>query len=1179
MLSDKLVLPRGSENPYLYIVGEAPGETEEKEGEPFIGLSGKLLTAALEESKIGDYRINNAVPYRPFSLSKDGKKSNRTPTDLEIEEHSPQLINDIIKANPKFIIALGASAIKALKIKDYTSIGSLRDKEFVESEIESLKDFKIIASYHPAYVLRKGGRKSKSFMELVNDLLKTNIKEEKIDLNKLANDFTLYDGFKLDEVDKFVSDFDDCKKIILDYETSGLDIYTPGFGLAGISVCNLEGTKSGYLRFYDFDSLGVEGRLNVPNDTYNKITEFFKSRDKIIVYNASYEINVTRRFFPGVEDEKFYDVMSGVIAFFPREGSLISYSLKNSLPRLCKNVNVSSWTGDISTFKDKFFEFYKKCLNLEKEKDKKDDALLELIEMNNESDDLLLKTYTNLDKPFITYISSITNLSDSEVCKSLKHAIDIMIQNELKTLSSIPYTFIPYQLCAPYAILDCLSTAFVLSEIKKSVKDYKKGGKILDIYNKQSILCAELTRNGLSWDDNKAEEINKLYIEKALRSLKDLIMKDEFLAELKNQDKLILEGKVASKGESKKVSDYYKSLQGDDYKNRYFENRWRDKILQIQSTADIEPLKEIFNPGSNIQVRDVFMKVINTKLLRFVRLFYKLKSSYIINKDETKTKCPFLTSIYEEFSIIEDRESRLKYVMDILADGESGNSKFIERMIESKANNNFSKEDEAMLKNIKHLTSGKADVLKGIYKALCDILMCDLNDRETWVSEFEMIYYFKVYKKINKMKTSYIDNKIGRASVDLVKTSLIDNNEFPLSESKYSEREISDNETYMLRSFYLPNTADTKRWKSGVHTIPKKTELLDIRIPKYKDGIRIKWDYSQMEVVTLAFMCQDESILSVIRRGDDIHRYIASKIFNMKPEEVTDEKRTFAKGATFSILYGSTIYSFANTYMNGDMKATKDLFKSFFSSFPKIKEWINNSRRNVINKGHCNTLFGDKVPVDLPLEANDLSDEDKEAFVTESRKADKINGMNNYTNQSIKAALRYAQNYPIQSTASNIAAIGLYETTKKLKEEGIQHYLDCFIHDSGEISLKNMSELPKTLIIIKTQSEDRIAEIFDGVPYSIDLEISYSGNHSMKLDNVKVNENILSFKFNSSEDTYNDLFARFKKRGYGIKIISDDIEKTTKNIDAGDLFSENQGFNFNFGSSVNMVAGEVEISF
>ena len=136
-----LIFGTGNPNAHLMIIGEAPGKTEEEQGLPFVGRSGKLLTTILTSLDIGrpDIFITNIVKCRP--------QNNRTPTIKEIDAYRDLLYKQIDIIQPIAICTLGAVALQAL-LPDAPKITMARGNFYYYKKIP------VMPTYHPAYILR-----------------------------------------------------------------------------------------------------------------------------------------------------------------------------------------------------------------------------------------------------------------------------------------------------------------------------------------------------------------------------------------------------------------------------------------------------------------------------------------------------------------------------------------------------------------------------------------------------------------------------------------------------------------------------------------------------------------------------------------------------------------------------------------------------------------------------------------------------------------------------------------------------------------------------------------------------------------------------------------------------------------------------------------------------------------
>lgn len=141
-----IVIERGNRKAPLMMVGEGPGEQEDKQGKPFVGPAGQLLDLLLEALmfKEEDYYICNIVKCRP--------PQNRIPTDDEAEKCLPFLRNQVALVKPKIIVCLGATAMKYIVDRD-AKITQIRG-QWIER-----KGYWIIPTFHPAALLRDQSKK------------------------------------------------------------------------------------------------------------------------------------------------------------------------------------------------------------------------------------------------------------------------------------------------------------------------------------------------------------------------------------------------------------------------------------------------------------------------------------------------------------------------------------------------------------------------------------------------------------------------------------------------------------------------------------------------------------------------------------------------------------------------------------------------------------------------------------------------------------------------------------------------------------------------------------------------------------------------------------------------------------------------------------------------------------
>ena len=150
---NKIVFGDGSAKAQLVFVGEGPGADEDAQGLPFVGRAGKLLTQMIEAMGLqrGDVYICNVVKCRP--------PGNRQPEKDEVDACSPYLFRQLDALQPKAIVCLGATAAQTL-LQTNRSISQFRGQWL------DFRGFKMMPTYHPAYLLRNPAAKSDVWKDL-----------------------------------------------------------------------------------------------------------------------------------------------------------------------------------------------------------------------------------------------------------------------------------------------------------------------------------------------------------------------------------------------------------------------------------------------------------------------------------------------------------------------------------------------------------------------------------------------------------------------------------------------------------------------------------------------------------------------------------------------------------------------------------------------------------------------------------------------------------------------------------------------------------------------------------------------------------------------------------------------------------------------------------------------------
>jgi DNA polymerase len=145
----------GNPQAQWFIVGEAPGAEEDRQGEPFVGRAGQLLNAMLHAVGLGrdDVYIANVLKCRP--------PGNRDPAAAEAAHCLPYLERQIALVAPKLLLVVGRIAAQQLLASD-APVGSLRQKTHAFGAAR----VPLVVTYHPAYLLRSPAEKRKAWEDL-----------------------------------------------------------------------------------------------------------------------------------------------------------------------------------------------------------------------------------------------------------------------------------------------------------------------------------------------------------------------------------------------------------------------------------------------------------------------------------------------------------------------------------------------------------------------------------------------------------------------------------------------------------------------------------------------------------------------------------------------------------------------------------------------------------------------------------------------------------------------------------------------------------------------------------------------------------------------------------------------------------------------------------------------------
>ena len=233
----------------------------------------------------------------------------------------------------------------------------------------------------------------------------------------------------------------------------------------------------------------------------------------------------------------------------------------------------------------------------------------------------------------------------------------------------------------------------------------------------------------------------------------------------------------------------------------------------------------------------------------------------------------------------------------------------------------------------------------------------------------------------------------------------------------------------------------------NLQNIPVRTERgKEIRkafVPGIPDGLIVSADYSQIELRIMAHLSCDAHLTQAFRDGVDVHAATAAKIFKIPVEEVSREQRGMAKTANFGIMYGISSFGLAQR-LHLSRSAAKELIDDYFTAFPAIRSFIDDSIAFARENGYVETLFGRRRY--LP----DIS----------------------ARNATVRAlAERNAVNAPIQGTSADIIKLAMIRVAQKLKESGLKSRMVLQIHDELLFEAP-AAEVPQLQALVKDAMEN-----------------------------------------------------------------------------------------------------------
>lgn len=269
--------------------------------------------------------------------------------------------------------------------------------------------------------------------------------------------------------------------------------------------------------------------------------------------------------------------------------------------------------------------------------------------------------------------------------------------------------------------------------------------------------------------------------------------------------------------------------------------------------------------------------------------------------------------------------------------------------------------------------------------------------------------------------------------------------------------------------------AETGRLSSkqpNLQNIPIRTELgRQIRqafVASDKNYFLLSADYSQIELRILAHLSKDETLIKAFETDQDIHKFTAAQIFEVKEEDVDVNMRDTAKRINFGIVYGMSAFGLSKDLGISGSEA-QDFIDRYFLRYPGVKEFMDQSIQHCEREGFSVTLLG------------------RRRYIPD------INSRNNGVRQF---ARRQAINTPVQGTAADLMKLAMIDIDRELTRQHLQSAMIITVHD--ELVFDALKKEEKQLVeLVRNKMENALKLI---VPIKVSVK---KGEHWLNMREIK----------------------------------------------------------------------------
>ena len=301
--------------------------------------------------------------------------------------------------------------------------------------------------------------------------------------------------------------------------------------------------------------------------------------------------------------------------------------------------------------------------------------------------------------------------------------------------------------------------------------------------------------------------------------------------------------------------------------------------------------------------------------------------------------------------------------------------------------------------------------------------------------QHEIIPFLLEYRQMVKLKNTYVD-KLGQ-----------------LINPRTNRVHASFNQT-------ITATGRLSSSNPNLQNIPIRTELgKKIRsafIPADKNDCILSADYSQIELRLLAHFSKDETMVEAFRADEDIHRFVASQVYGVASEDVTEEMRSHCKAVNFGIIYGQGPFGLAKSLGISQGQA-KDFIADYFTRYSSIKTFTDETIALAKKTGYAETIL---------------------------HRRRQIKDLNSKNGNKRSQAERLVVNTVIQGSAADLIKVAMINIQRRIRRQYPAVKMILQIHD------ELVFEMPKAEA--KEHAEWIAEEMENAIPVCVPLKVDVS---------------------------------------------------------------------------------------